>query len=77
MNTDQHKWRLSCEARQWIAWGYTTRAKVDELMNGTAEKIGIIKRRGQRAANELRAEMRRQWKLNQDEQRNQQTTLGF
>ena len=51
--SEQH--RRECEARDWLAKGYTTAARVDELM------ADIAKRRGQAAADELREEMRRQW----------------
>lgn len=47
--------RLECEAREWLKRGYTTAAKVDELMASIAAK------RGQEAANRLRGEMRKQW----------------
>lgn len=52
--SEQH--RLECEARDWLRRGYTTMEKVEELM----EKI--TKKRGIKAADELRQEMRRQFK---------------
>lgn len=47
---------LECEARQWLAWGYATRQKVGELMKKITEQ------RGRAAADELREEMRRQYR---------------
>lgn len=47
--------RRVCEARSWLRQGYTTAAKVDELMER------IRRHRGDAAASELREEMRRQW----------------
>lgn len=51
----QETHRHQCEARGWLRRGYTTRPKVAELVRVIAEK------RGQEAADALRAEMRRQW----------------
>lgn len=45
-----------CEAKSWLARGYTTPEKVGELMSRIARK------RGQAAADALREEMRRQWR---------------
>lgn len=53
MSSDAH--RRECEARDWLRRGYTSGAKVDELMTL------IEKKRGHAAAHELREEMRRQW----------------
>lgn len=47
--------RRQCEARDWLKRGYTTAAKVDELL------AVIEKKRGYKAAHELRIEMRAQW----------------
>lgn len=54
---DQENRRRICEARGWLRDGYTTRAKVDELM------VRITRRRGKDAAEALREEMRRQWAI--------------
>lgn len=54
---EQH--RLECEARDWLRRGYVSAAAVDELM----ERIAKV--RGQAAADRLRVEMRRQWRLQQ------------
>lgn len=51
--------RRECEARTWLRMGYDGPAAVDDLM------VRIAKHRGQAAADALRAEMRRQWLLNQ------------
>ena len=51
--------RRECEARTWLRMGYDTAARVDELMTR------IAKHRGRQAAEALRAEMRRQWNLQQ------------
>lgn len=48
--------RRVCEARFWIRQGHTDAAAVDALMER------IAKRRGQSAADALRAEMRAQWR---------------
>ena len=45
------------EARGWIRDGYVTRVKVDELM------AVITKKRGEKAALQLREDMRAQWKI--------------
>jgi hypothetical protein len=45
------------EARGWIRDGYVTRTKVDELI------AVITKKRGERAALQLREDMRTQWKI--------------
>lgn len=47
--------RRVLEARARLREGYTTREKVDELMRRVAAK------RGQAAADQLRADMRDQW----------------
>lgn len=54
-NIDE-QWRLECEAREWLKRGYTSKAKVDELI---AE---IAKKRGKDAAEKLRDEMRQQYR---------------
>lgn len=48
--------RRATEARAWLRDGYTTRAKVDELI------ATITRMRGQAAADLLRADMREQWR---------------
>jgi hypothetical protein len=48
--------RRVMEARARLREGYTTRAKVDELCRRVAAK------RGQAAADQLREDMRAQWK---------------
>lgn len=50
-------YRIECEARDWLRKGYTTPARVDELLGRIARK------RGAAAADRLREEMRRQWRL--------------
>lgn len=57
IHTSSEQHRRECEARTWLRQGYTSRAAVDELVARIAE------RRGAEAADELRQEMRRQWKL--------------
>jgi len=52
--TEEH--RRACEARHWIRQGYRNSKWVDELI------IRVAQRRGAAAAEELREEMRRQWK---------------
>jgi len=54
---DQEQQRRVFEARARIREGYTTRAKVDELCKLVAGK------RGQVAADQLREDMRQQWKV--------------
>lgn len=49
--------RRECEARDWLRRGFTSPAMVDDLMGR------IEKRRGADAAQALREEMRRQWRL--------------
>jgi len=56
----EERHRRECEARHWLREGYVTQPQVDELMTR------IAARRGQPAADLLRQEMRRQWKLRQD-----------
>lgn len=53
--SDQEAFRAICEAREWLRRGYTTKAKVDQLMDR------ITKRRGRSAAEKLRTDMREQW----------------
>jgi hypothetical protein len=50
-------YRRECEAREWIRRGFRTKDKVYELM------IKIKAKRGELAANELKAEMRKQWRI--------------
>jgi hypothetical protein len=57
MTSNQEKHRLECEARSWLRQGYTTPQLVDDLL------ARIATRRGQAAADALREEMRRQWRL--------------
>lgn len=52
---DERQQMLEAEARYWLARGYTSKAKVDEL----SELLG--KKRGADAVQRLVAEMRRQW----------------
>lgn len=47
--------RRETEAREWLRRGYTTRAKVDQLV------ARIEAKRGREAASQLREEMRKQW----------------
>jgi hypothetical protein len=54
---DQDKQRRVLEARARLREGFTTRAKVDELV------IRVAKKRGQHAADQLREDMRAQWKI--------------
>jgi hypothetical protein len=51
------QFRLECEARDWLRRGYDSPSSVDDLMQR------IAKLRGQEAADLLREEMRRQWRL--------------
>lgn len=53
MTDEQH--RMECEARLWLRETKGNKAAVDELIGR------IEKRRGKRAADSLRDEMRRQW----------------
>lgn len=48
-------WREECEAREWLKRGYTTKAKVEELM------IRIMKIRGKDSAEKLRENMRAEY----------------
>lgn len=57
VDTYSEKFRRECEARTWLRQGYSTAASINELM------VRIVAKRGQRAADELREEMRRQWRL--------------
>lgn len=52
---EQH--RRECEARHWLAKGITSPEAVEHLMSRIAAK------RGQASADDLREEMRRQWRL--------------
>nr|WP_254574583.1 hypothetical protein [Stenotrophomonas acidaminiphila] len=52
--SQQH--RLECEARDWLRRGYIDAKSVDALIDSIGRKRGL------KAANELRQEMRRQWK---------------
>lgn len=52
---EQELHRRATEARAWLLDGYSTKAKVDELMLRIADK------RGQLAADQLREDMRVQW----------------
>lgn len=54
---ETEQFRLECEARDWLRRGYTTPQRVDELMERVSAK------RGGAAAERLREEMRRQWRL--------------
>lgn len=54
--TDHGRHRLECEARSWIRQGYFTLDRVCALM------ARIEQARGKEAAEQLRAEMRRQWR---------------
>lgn len=56
IGADQEERRRVLEARAWLRDGYTTAAKVDALM------VGIRKHRGERAAEQLREDMRQQWR---------------
>lgn len=53
---EQEQQRRVMEARARLREGYTTRAKVDELCRQVAAK------RGQAAADQLREDMRAQWR---------------
>lgn len=53
---EQEEQRRVMEARARLREGYTTRAKVDELCRRVAAK------RGQAAADQLREDMRAQWR---------------
>ena len=57
---EQEQQRRVMEARARLREGYTNRAKVDELM------LAVAKRRGQAAADQLREDMREQWKTRAD-----------
>lgn len=57
---DIEKQRRVMEARARLREGYTSRAKVDELCRVVAAK------RGQAAADQLREDMRDQWKTRAD-----------
>ena len=54
MIPEQH--RRECEAREWLSRGYRTPTTVADL------KRRIAAKRGERAADELVEEMRRQWR---------------
>lgn len=55
VDTTSEEYRLACEARQWLEWGYTRRSEVDRLMERIAAQ------RGQAAAERLRHAMRDEW----------------
>ncbi len=54
--TELEQQRRVFEARGWLRDGYDTKAKVDELMQR------ITLKRGQAAADQLRQDMREQWR---------------
>lgn len=60
MNANDENYRRECEAREWINRGYTSKPMVDQLI------MRITEIRGKEAAEELRAEMRKQWRLKND-----------
>lgn len=53
--------RAECEAREWLKRGYTSKQAVDELITT------IAKKRGPQAAQQLREEMRRQFKKQREQ----------
>lgn len=55
-DTSSERHRRECEARHWLRMGYQTADRVDELIGR------IAARRGQAAAEQLRQEMRQQWR---------------
>lgn len=54
MNTSE-TFRAECEARYWLSKGYTTRPKTEQL------REDIKKKRGQKAADYLIENMRKEW----------------
>lgn len=56
MGDCSERFRRECEARWWLQQGCRTEERVKELMERIAQ------RRGQAAADELRQEMRIQWR---------------
>jgi len=60
MNANDENYRRECEARKLIKRGYTSKPMVDQLI------MRITEIRGKEAAEELRAEMRKQWRLKND-----------
>lgn len=56
--TEQH--RRTCEARHWLRQGYVTVDQVDDLIDR------IAKKRGQEAADQLRQDMRQQWRIRRE-----------
>jgi hypothetical protein len=57
MDTYSEAWRLECEARTWLQRTQGERMAVNLLLQR------IAKRRGQAAADHLREEMRRQYRV--------------
>lgn len=55
--TDQEQQRRVLEARARLREGFTTQWAVDDLVRRVAQ------RRGERAAAQLRADMREQWRI--------------
>lgn len=55
IDTSSEEYRHQCECREWLRLGYTTKDKVDGLMQR------IAKRRGEAAAEKLRQGMRDEW----------------
>lgn len=55
VDTKSEEWRHECECRDWLARGFTSREKVDQLMGR------ISARRGLAAAKRLREGMRKEW----------------
>lgn len=57
IDTTSEAWRAICEARSWLRQGYTSPEKVAELA------AAVTAKRGAAAAEALREEMRRQWRI--------------
>lgn len=57
MKTDKtsEAWRHECECRDWLRRGYTTKAKVDDLIRR------VSSRRGREAGERLREGMREEY----------------
>lgn len=55
-DTSSEQWRHECECRDWIRDGYTTKARVDDLIRRISAK------RGRKAAERVREGMREQYK---------------
>lgn len=49
------QYRAECEARYWLGMGFTTRSKTEQL------REEIRKKRGQKAADYLIENMRKEW----------------